>query len=328
MEEYKVVDLFCGAGGFSRGFRDEGFRVVLGVDSVETVAQSFKYNFPQALVLVEDVGTLRGEDILSLIGQPDVIIGGPPCEPFTGANPLRRPDPLDRLYGDPTGMLVLHFTRLVGDLKPRVFVMENVPAIVEGPLREAIKREFARVGYPRVYFNVLRAEDYGCPSHRLRLFISNIRIKPEPLRRRATVIEAIGDLPPPQAPHEIPNHELICLSPRKRRRISKLKWGEALVRYPGVKGKVLYNYVRLHPYKLAPTVMGSSRFVHPFEDRILTVREQARLVGFSDDHVFFGGRDLQFDQVGEAVPPPLARAIAREVRRALEGSGTSPGLDF
>ncbi len=68
--------------------------------------------------------------------------------------------------------------------------------------------------------------------------------------------------------------------------------------------------MRLNPWKPAPTVMGSVRFVHPFEDRVLTVREQARLMGFPDDHVFFGPKDSQFNQIGEAVPPPLARAIA------------------
>jgi DNA (cytosine-5)-methyltransferase 1 len=319
----KLVDLFCGAGGFSRGFKDEGFNVVLGVDNMPQVAESFRANFPGAQVLVEDVQELRSEDVASLVGDVEVVIGSPPCEPFTGANPRRKPDPLDRLYDDPQGRLVLHFIRLVGDLEPKVFVMENVPALAEGPLREALRREFARVGYPDVHFNLLRAEDYGTPSHRLRLFISNIRIKPPPTGRRVTVIEAIGDLPPPSSPHDIPNHEPVPLSPRKQKRISKLRWGEALIRYAGAEGKVYYNYVRLHPYRLAPTVMGSSRFVHPFEDRLLTVREQARLMGFPDDHVFRGGRDLQFDQVGEAVPPPLARAIAREVRRWLFKSGSA-----
>lgn len=318
VKKFRVADLFCGAGGFSRGFKDEGFEIALGIDNVEAVAESFRKNFPGAEVLVEDISTLRSEEIRSIAGDIDVIIGGPPCEPFTGANPQRRSNPLDRLYEDPIGRLVLHYIRIVGDLKPKVFVMENVPALIDGPLHEAIEREFARVGYTKVYYNVLRAEAYGTPSHRLRLFISNVRIRPLPLKRRVTVIEAIGDLPPPQSPHDIPNHDYVPISPRKQKRIRKLKWGEALIRYAGANGKILYNYVRLHPYKLAPTVMGSSRFIHPFEDRLLTVREQARLMGFPDDHVFLGGRDLQFDQVGEAVPPPLARVIAREVKNFLE----------
>ncbi|MEM4430355.1 MAG: DNA cytosine methyltransferase, partial [Thermofilaceae archaeon] len=207
MDKLRVVDLFCGAGGFARGFKDEGFEIALGVDNVEVVAKTFKANFPSAEVLVEDVGSLRSEDLASLVGDVDVVIGSPPCEPFTGANPMRKPNPIDRLYEDPIGRLVLHFVRIVGDLKPRIFVMENVPALIEGPLRGALRKEFARVGYPEVYFNLLKAEDYGTPSHRLRLFVSNIRIKPSPLHKRVTVIEAIGDLPPPQAPHNLQNHE-------------------------------------------------------------------------------------------------------------------------
>jgi len=312
-----VIDLFCGAGGFSRGFKDEGFEVVLGLDNMEPVAETFAKNFPKARVIVEDIKLVRAEDIIREVGSPDVVIGGPPCEPFTGANPRRMQRPIDRLYSDPIGQLVLHFIRMVGDLRPKVFVMENVPGILEGELKTALKREFSRVGYDTLYFNILRAEDYGTPSRRVRVFISNVRIKPKRVRRYVRVIDAIGDLPPPEAPHDIPNHEPVPLSPRKRRKIAKLKWGEALVRYKGAKG-IYGNIIRLHPYKLAPTVMGSSRFVHPFEDRLLTVREHARLMGFPDDHIFLGGRDVQFNEVGEAVPVPLSRAIAREIRKYLE----------
>lgn len=317
-ERVRFVDLFCGAGGFSRGFTEEGFDPTLAVDNMEPVAETYKLNFPKSHVIVDDIRNIRSEDIEAYVGEADVVIGSPPCEPFTAANPNRRKQPIDRLYDDPIGRLVLDFIRLVGDLRPRVFVMENVPALMEGELRGCLMREFARAGYPKVYFNLLRAEDYGVPSHRLRLFISNIELKPAPERKRVVVAEAIGDLPPPDSIHDIPNHERTPLSPRKQRKISRLRWGEALVRYAGSGRKVYYNYVRLHPYRIAPTVMGSSRFIHPFEDRLLTVREQARLMGFPDYHIFYGGRDLQYNEVGEAVPVPLAKAIAKEVKRVLE----------
>jgi len=315
--EFTVVDLFCGAGGLSEGFREAGFKIVLGIDNLEPVAETYQTNFPEAEVLIEDIKEVRAEDIERAVGAPDVVVGGPPCEPFTRTNPRRRPRPIDRLYDDPVGRLVLHFVRIVGDLKPRVFVMENVPGILEGELKRALREEFARAGYERIYFNVLRAEDYGTPSHRVRVFVSNIRLRPRRAARRVVVVEAIGDLPSPYEIHDVPNHEPVPLSSRKKRKISKLKWGEALVRYMGAEGKIYENLVRLHPYRIAPTVMGSSRFVHPFEDRLLTVREHARLMGFPDSHVFLGGRDLQFDQVGEAVPVPLARAIAEYIEGEL-----------
>ncbi|PLJ77687.1 MAG: DNA (cytosine-5-)-methyltransferase [Thermofilum sp. NZ13] len=317
MGMFRLLDLFAGAGGFSRGFKEEGFRIELGVENMPVIAETYAANFPEAKVLASDIREVHSSEILKLLGgRPDVVIGGPPCEGFTRANPRRREDPYERLYDDPLGSLVLHFIRIVGDLEPKVFVMENVPGIVDDGLDVLLRREFAAVGFSKIYFNILRAEDYGTPSHRTRIFISNIPINP-PKGRKVVVLEAIKDLPPPDAYHGIPNHEPVPLGPRRFKRISKLKWGEPLVRYRGYKGRVLHNIIRLHPYRVAPTVMGSSRFVHPFEDRLLTVREQARLMGFPDHHVFLGGRDLQFNQVGEAVPVPLARAIAREVKKYL-----------
>jgi len=314
-----VIDLFCGAGGFSRGFKEAGYKIILGIDNDKNPARTYKQNFPEAYVLVEDIKNITAQLIKDITGyvQPDLVIGGPPCEPFTPTNPRRKSNPLDRLYSDPVGQLVLHFIRLVGELKPRIFIMENVPAILDGPLKNALRREFTRVGYKKIYFNLLRAEDYGTPSHRLRAFISNIEIKPKrKVRNHITVWEALKDLPPPGTP-EIPNHELPPISDRKLKKITRLKWGSAMILYNGARGKRYPNLIRLHPHKLAPTVMGSSRFIHPYENRFLTVREQARLMGFPDNHVFLGGRDEQYNQVGEAVPVPLAKAIAEHVLNTL-----------
>ena len=310
----KVVDLFSGAGGFSAGFRDAGFEVVLGLDIDLDSVRSFSLNFPKAVTIREDARLIRGSDIVKYVGDVDVVIGGPPCEAYTGANPRRMSEPLDRLYSDELGQLTLEFIRLVGELKPRVFVMENVAAIMEGGLREALISEFRRVGYRDVYFNVLHAEDYSVPSVRRRVFISNIVIKPPKVGRLTTVAEALKGLPEPTP--LIPNHEPVTVSGRKIKGISRVNWGQALFTYRG-SGGTYRNFIRLHPNKPAPTVMGSVRFIHPFEDRLLTVREQARLMGFPDTHIFMGSRDSQFNQVGEAVPPPLAKAIAEVVKGKL-----------
>ncbi len=313
---FSLVDLFSGAGGFARGFKQAGFRVLLAVDSFVPAARSYKANFPEAVVLAEDIKQLSGADIAELVGEPDVVIGSPPCEPFTGANPRRMPDPLDRLYKDPVGQLVLHFARIVADLRPRAFVMENVPGIAEPRLRRAVEKEFRKAGYRRVFFNVLRAEDYGTPSHRVRVFVSNCRLAPRPVRRRVTVWEAIGDLA--EAPAgSVPNHEVKMLPEKKARKVARLRWGSAMIYYRGAR-RSLPNLIRLHPRRVAPTVLGSSRFIHPYEDRLLTVREQARLMGFPDYHVFLGGRDEQYNQVGEAVPVPLAYALAADLLDKLK----------
>ncbi|MCE4628341.1 MAG: DNA cytosine methyltransferase [Desulfurococcales archaeon] len=328
---YNLVDLFSGAGGYARGFVDTGlYRNLAAVDSFPPAAKTYKANFPWSAVVGDDIKSVTGRDLLDAAGlergEIDVVIASPPCEPFTGANPKRKRSPLDRLYSDPAGQLFLHAIRLIGDLAPRVFVIENVPGILEAPIQSAIRRELARVGYPRVYFNVLNAEDHGTPSHRTRVFVSNIRIRP-PKRPGPTVWEAIRDLPPPGSPVP-PNHEYPPeVSRRHRKRLSRLRWGESLIMFQGARRKIP-NYIRLHPNRTAPTVMGSSRFIHPYEDRLLTVREQARLMGFPDHHIFLGGRDAQYDMVGEAVPPPLAEAIARvvagELSRGEEASTRAP----
>lgn len=307
---YTVVDLFCGGGGFSQGFYEAGFDIVFAIDIDPVCGKTFKLNFPCTTVFVEDIRDIAGDDIAYLAGRtPDIVIGSPPCEPFTGANPDREKEPLDRLYKDPLGMLTLEYIRIVGELKPAIFVMENVPALNTAELRDALIREFRYVGYDAIYFNIIRAEDHGTPSHRTRLFISNIPIKPKPIKRQITVEEALRDI---SCDRDLPNNECVYPTERKLKKISKVRWGRALFYYRGASKRVP-NYIRPNPNDIAPTVLGSTRFIHPYEDRLLTVREQARLMGFPDHHLFFGDRDQQYNQVGEAVPPPLAYAIARHL---------------
>ncbi len=316
---YRVVDLFCGAGGFSLGFSQAGsYEVVAGLDNMPSVAKTYKANFPRATIIVEDIKDVNPRTLLNLAyGEIDVVIGGPPCEAFTGSNPRREKEPLDRLYKDPMGLLTLYFIKYVAEIKPRVFVMENVPAIMDGELKKALIREFSRAGYPRPFFNLLLAEDYGVPSHRLRVFISNVEIKPRKIDRRITAVEALSDLPEPGSSYP-PNHEPSPLSEGKLRKVASLRWGKALIYYDGSTTRYP-NYVRLHPNRIAPTVQGSSRFIHPFENRLLTVREQARLMGFPDSFIFIGGREVEYNMVGEAVPPPLAKAIAECIAEKLGG---------
>jgi DNA (cytosine-5)-methyltransferase 1 len=309
-----VVDVFSGGGGFGLGFAIAGFKIRVAVEIDRDAARTYSANHGDTVVLQEDVRNVDYTDLRKYAGDIQVVIGSPPCEPFTAANPNRMEDPADRLYVDPAGQLTLEFIRLVGELGPEVFVMENVAALAEEPLRTYLEREFRRIGY-EVYFNVLHAEDYGVPSRRRRVFISNMEIKP-PKSRRVTVREALADLPPPDGGY-LPNHETATLSPKKLERISRLRPGEALMRYRGA-GGFYENYIRLTWDDVAPTVMGSRRFVHPEEHRVLTVREQARLMGYPDHYVFYGSKDSQYNQVGESVPPPLAYAVAAQVKKYLE----------
>ncbi|MHA1131662.1 MAG: DNA cytosine methyltransferase [Candidatus Helarchaeota archaeon] len=306
-----ILDLFCGAGGFAAGFQQAGFKIIGAIDSSYVASLTYKFNFPNALVLNEDIHQLHSIDILHRIGMdPDVIIASPPCEPYTSANTYRQKDPLARLYDNEVGRLVLDAIRIIGDLHPRIFVLENVPELLNGELKWALEREFSRVDFKKIYFNILFAEDHGTPSRRKRLFISNRKIHPQKHSNHSSV-EEILTLPPPTSFHNIPNHAWCPISPKKLKKISHLRPGAALVYYRSATHKTYTNWVRLRPQQFAPTVIGHSRFIHPFENRVLTVRENARLMGFPDTHHFLGNLDSQYDQVGEAVPVPLAASIAK-----------------
>lgn len=308
----RVLDLFAGCGGFSLGFRQAGYEIARAVENFRPVAASYAENFPDVELLVEDIQRLAFRDPF------DVVIGGPPCEPYTSASAGREADPLDRLYKNKIGGLVLHFIRLVGLVQPKVFVMENVVQVAEGPLRQALADEFRKAGYPDIHFNELFAENYGTPSRRRRLFVSNAAI--DPTRDPGPVpvgSAALQGLPTPGTSKD-PNHLPHPLSRQKMARVRALAPGHALYAYRSATGRTHGNWLRLRPDELAPTVTGNARFVHPTEDRLLTVREHARLMGFPDAIRFRGGRDIQYDVVGEAVPPPLAHAIAQFLRPRLE----------
>jgi DNA (cytosine-5)-methyltransferase 1 len=310
----KVVDIFAGCGGFGFGFAERGFRIGHAVEAFRTSLETYVANVPVDEPHAADV---RKVDYAKM-GRPDLLIGGPPCEAFTVANADRRRNPLDRLYNDPVGSLTLQYAKVVKELQPRVFVMENVPPIMDGPLESELRTIFARQGYPVIHFNRLQAEDFGTPSHRDRVFISNVRIDPPHTHagKRITVEEAIADLQSLDA--EVSNHEEIPMRGKRGQRMKEMEEGDSLYRYRAANGRVHGAFTRLKADELAPTVKGLGRFVHPVEDRLLTAREHARLMGYPDDFVFHGSKNEQMNMIGESVPPPLSLAIAGEVRNALD----------
>ncbi len=307
-----IVDLFAGCGGFSLGFTEEGFEVLSAVENFRTACETYAANVRTREVLQADV---RNVDASDFPERPDVLIGGPPCEAFTVAAKARRGHEIDRLYKDPRGSLTLQFIKILKDVRPRVFVMENVPGILEGDLEAELRMLFARAGYAEIHFNVLSAEEHGTPSRRRRVFVSNASIDPPRQSPSKTVWEAIGDIESLDV--DLPNHTETPVRGKRGRRIAEMTAGDSMYHYRTHAGAVHGAWTRLDRDALAPTIMGSSRFVHPTQDRLLTPREHARLMGYPDDFVFHGGKNDQYNQAGESVPPPLAQAIARAVRQAL-----------
>jgi DNA (cytosine-5)-methyltransferase 1 len=320
----KILDLFCGSGGFFQGFSSLPIEAHLAIDIDEFAVESYRLNHPAATVLQADINTLHSQEITEALGStPDVIIASPPCEEFSKANPDSKSSAIERIYGTGTAKLLLDTIRIIGDLSPKVFIIENVAAILQSGGKEIITREFRRVGIDNIEFNLIRAHQHGNPSKRLRVFISNLRLK-LPRKSPPTVMESIGDLPSLDLhqifnPGEIvPNHEIYPLSDDKLKSVRKKRWGQGARYFRVSKKRTLPNWVRLFPDRLATSIIGLSRYIHPYEHRLLSVREHARLMSYSDSFLFAGPIDSQYNQVGESVPPLISHLIAQEVCTKIE----------
>jgi DNA (cytosine-5)-methyltransferase 1 len=275
---------------------------------------------------LEDVRSLTAEALMSATKgrRPDVIIGGPPCQGFSTLG--------DRQSSDPRNELVDAFVRLVDEIQPQAVVIENVRAIVteyKGRYRDHIIERLESIGYT-VSFSVLNAADYGVPQLRQRaLFVAfaDPRIEyafPEPThgdgkRPYATVGEAINDLAR-HSEDEVPNHKALSHTKKVVARYKLIPEGGMLPPPdqlpPEIRRKNFGStYKRLHREQPALTIVPGNNAlpVHPVLNRSLTPREAARLQTFPDDYVFEGDRRRQCIQVGNAVPPALARILAESV---------------
>lgn len=356
-----AIDVFAGAGGLSLGFEQAGFVPTLGVDSDERAMRAYATNFPGA-ALVADVCSVSGSDLLDAAGLDSctVLIGGPPCAAFSVGG-LRRRD--DERRG-----LVAEFARLIREVNPRYFVMENVPGILTSGARElaeAFRRDMMRAGYDVDEPWLLDAAKFGVPQRRRRVFIVGARRglrPPNPPRPSGvaapTARDAIGDLEALESclPGQFGEHEGELgpasayamqlrgdmpddddqARPRPRpvtlTGCGRVRHASAVQRRfrnvtPGA-SEPISRFLRLHPERPAPTIRAGTlsdrgshtapRPIHYAFPRCITVREAARLQSMPDwfqvDHTKWRG----YMQVGNAVPPLLARAVAGSIHRAAQ----------
>jgi len=345
------VDLFCGAGGLSLGLRRAGFAVRAAVDNDPASVATYARNLGDHAV-VADVAALTAADVLALAGLDrgalDLLAAGPPCQGFSkqkrGAH-----------LGDGRNALVLEFLRLVAELRPRAFLLENVSQLAQARGRHLV-REFGRLDYELTgHFYV--AADYGVAQSRERFVMVGLQ-RSEPGRFRPprattpawpTVGAAIGDLPEPPADYTdhpgYPNHQAARVTAINVERFSHVPQGGGWQDIPpGLRlpchrtvdvkrGGWPDVYGRLRWHGQCPTITGGfdsftrGRYGHPLHDRPLTPREAARLQGFPDDFVFTGTRYDVRHQIGNAVPVPLAAAIGAAVRGALAAGAEPPVPD-
>ncbi|NDJ22723.1 DNA (cytosine-5-)-methyltransferase [Nostoc sp. B(2019)] len=377
-----AVDLFAGAGGMTLGFEQAGFDVLASVEIDPIHCATHEFNFPFCSVLCKSVVDTTGEEIRyrSEIGdrEIDAVICGSPCQGFSLIG--------KRAFDDPRNSLVFHFHRLVLQLKPKFFVMENVRGITVGEHKQILNtliEEFKICGYQvEENYQVLNAAYYGVPQSRERLFLIGAREDvelpkyPQPITKQAlpnnstskslsvlpdgpTVWEAIGDLPEVEKYSELLEKDWVIAEYGKPsnyaltlRRISTLADDysyerefdsrilsssfrtkhsiETIKRFAETtqgEREPISRFHKLHPAGVCNTLRAgtdmykgsftSPRPIHPFTPRCITVREAARLHSYPDWFRFHVTKWHGFRQVGNSVPPLLAKAVAAEIIRSL-----------
>jgi DNA (cytosine-5)-methyltransferase 1 len=350
--KYTVIDLFCGAGGLSKGFENAGFEIVGGIDFNQDAINTFNHNFKKAKGVCCDILKLTDKEIKNKfknLESIDVIIGGPPCQGFSEANRNKKND-------DTRNKLFFQFLKFVDLAQPKVVIIENVRGIVtqnNGYAKNKIYEIFEKRGY-YVNHKVLDASDYGVPQKRMRNFfvITKDKLfefdKLKKVKKKTTVYDAISDLYNLEnrnnnlyfninkaseyaklinfGTNKIYNHEVIYPADVVQKRISYVKQGE---NWQAIPGELFTNqrnnrhssaYKRLNEKDVSVTIdTGNthSNYFHPLYNRIPTVREAARIQSFPDNFEFLGSRTEQYKQVGNAVPPLLAETIAKEVLEVL-----------
>ncbi len=338
------LDLFSGCGGLSLGFELSGFKSVLAIDNWRDALETYKYNRKDVRVLCADLSNISPDNIKNdqKIDTLDVIIGGPPCQGFSIAG--------KRIINDERNKLYKSFVHFVEVFKPKAFVMENVPNILtigNGIIRDSIISNFQSIGYT-ISYKVLTASDYGVPQNRRRAIFIGLKngktfVFPKPLESpKVTSYEALCDLPenslPDGAPYELPptcdyqksmrkdskgifNHEITIHNKRTKEIISMVPDGGNYKSLPlelQKTRKVHIAWTRLNSQRPSFTIdTGHRHHFHYKYDRIPTVRESARIQSFPDDFVFIGSKTSQYKQVGNAVPPLLAKMIGLSLKNYI-----------
>ena len=374
----KVVDLFAGAGGLSEGFKKAGFEIAAAYEIHQDALLTFNANHGKGKAQQRDVHCLTGNEIIKDIRSKnvDVVIGGPPCQGFSTYG-LKN-------FRDTRNSLILEYIRLIKELQPNIFVLENVKGLLtlyNGEFWDYVVEELKTVDYD-VYATILKASDYGVPQLRERLFIigncmdepsifppsRNGRKTPsilyiehvkkpsrflniKTMKRDITVGEAISDLSflkpgensenylkrPESEFQEITrnktkilyNHQAVAHSKRNIERFRMMIPGKGNDSLPVKLRTNRKSTKKLLPNQLCRTVTSSPEdFVHYEQPRILTIREVARIQTFPDSYKFLGPRTTggpqrrtscaQSQQLGNAVPPFLAQAVAEGIAAMLD----------
>jgi len=395
-DKYNFIDLFCGAGGFAKGFEmTNKFKCIGGIDNKHSAVETHKLNFKDSVSVHSDIREFPPEEFHKLIGSQivDVIIGGPPCPTFSTIGHAKiqsvNKDSGSCITEDPRNVLFLDYLEYVKYFKPKMFVMENVPQFLtkyKGQTFKEVKRIIERdlPDYKIVEeVKVLNSVNYGVPQNRRRMILvghlknynfeyppithwfkdsnfninpSKNKIDPEKLEPHVSVESAISDLPRITDNWRISECEYskqenldsyqqlmrqntngvvannVCRmsNDRAKKVFAHMKQGDIYMDLPKEVRQILPFREDIFKDRLKRLVlknpswtilahigMDGYMYIHPTELRTLSVREAARIQSFPDDFIFVGNQQETYMQVGNAVPPLMAKAIANSVYEGL-----------
>lgn len=321
-----VISLFSGAGGLDLGFLQAGFNIILANESDKTIWPTYELNFSTPLIK-DDLRKISTK----AFPKCDGIIGGPPCQSWSDAGNLKG-------INDPRGILFFEYIKIIKQINPLFFVIENVPGIASkkhiAPFN-AIKYLLEKSGYI-LHIKTLNAIDYKVPQTRKRLFIVGFQKKlnipfkfPKPSPLKLTLKDAIWDLRINALPWRkkhltsqniMPNHEYLIepYSPRYLTRNRVRSWNEPSFTIPASA-----RHIPQHPQAPKMVKIKENKFIfnpqHIHLYRRLSVRECARIQTFPDDfHFKYSKITDGYKMVGNAVPINLAFAIANQIKMGFE----------
>lgn len=345
----KMIDLFCGAGGFAVGCSWAGFESVFGVDHLEPAMKTWTYNHPNAIGCLGDIKKVDPKEIKKLLKEKGVdkihlITGGVPCQGFSRAN--RKHNDFDE-----RNFLFLEYMKFVKEFEPDYLILENVSGMrstAGGQFEQDIKCYMDTLGY-ETSIDILNAADFGVPQIRQRLIFVGVKRgrglsepyafpKGEYVNCYRTVNDAISDLP------KLGNNETVQVytsepmteyqrlmrkgaesvlfnhtSPKHPdetiEKIRNTKQGEAM--YPKFKQRIRLREDKPSPTQLAGGIRPQFQFGHPQQPRGLSIRERARIQSFPDTYVFKGGTVQERVQTGNAVPPLLIYNVAKVIYKDI-----------
>lgn len=331
-----AVDLFSGAGGITEGLKNAGYSVIMATDIDQDFSAAHRHNHPDVPFLERDITELTPKEFSKSIratpfvnGHPiHVLSGGPPCQGFSMTGRRNSDDPRNQLFQ--------HYIKVLKELKPQFFFMENVTGMLTmkqsngEKFFDNIMTEFRKKlpGY-EIDYKVVNMAEYGVPQKRRRVIVLGNRLgipveecfpKPDHTEDEyETVWDHIKDLTKVDN-DEIPNHRRMNHSKQIVERMSKVKAGNYIAKRKSNQMQTFQCvYQRLEKDKPAPTLVpGHSAFpIHPVEHRSLTFREAARLQTFPDEMVFYGSQIKQGLAVGNAVPPLFAEKLGKRIAQLI-----------